>query len=138
MLMATKKGLRAEDILGVNDTQTEPVDVPEWGGTVYIRVVSSGEGADLIDKVTDLVKQKKAQEATYLLLSKCLVDESGTPLFSAEDARKLSERSHKVIRRLESAAMRLNGFTPEGAAKNAFGGVAAAASPTDSPSDSGT
>lgn len=131
------KLLTADDINSAPDIEIQPVEVPEWGGTVHLRVMPSGEGAEAVEEIQALVKQGKGKEGTYTLLAKCLVSPDGVPLFTPEEAKaKLPLRSHRVIARLEQAALKLNGFGPE--AKNVSGEAAPVASPIDSLSVSAT
>ena len=38
-----KKFLTRNEILAVDDLQTQKVDVPEWGGSVYVRGLTGSE-----------------------------------------------------------------------------------------------
>jgi hypothetical protein len=129
--------LNRDAILGAVDVQTEKVDVPEWGGDVFVR----GLTGDELDNFQGSIRQfrpsfdGKGMEPVLIqdgmrakLLVKCLVDELGARLFTDQDASALGGKSGTVIDRLYDVAARLSGLSEE--ERDALEGNSAA--PTDS------
>ncbi|MBE7197882.1 MAG: hypothetical protein INR70_08775, partial [Parafilimonas terrae] len=98
-------------ILSAPDIQTslEPVDVPEWGVTVYVGVMS-GTDRDRFESVQ--VSDRKFDDVRARLVAACLRDAEGRPVFTAADVPALGAKSGRVLDRLFSAAMRVNAIGP--------------------------
>jgi hypothetical protein len=111
--------LTAEEILGLGaaDLEIKEVMVPEWGGSVHLRVLPADEGLELNERMQGLPKERES-EALFLLLGACLVDSSGAQLFSSDQIAGLRKRSQKVLVRLQRAALALQGWVGEEAEKN--------------------
>jgi hypothetical protein len=131
----------ADAILDVEDVELLEVATPEWKNcpTVWLRTLPGDEGAELWDQVAVLQAQIGGKtpapgtslKARMLLLAASIVDARGVRLFTTpEQIEKLSKRQHKVLVRLEQAALRLQGWAPEGGPKAASDEAALAASPT--------
>jgi hypothetical protein len=99
-----------DKIKQANDRPQELVEIPEWGVTLLVRGMSAFDAAALAtDTGSDLYAQR--------LLSRCVCDETGTPIYpTAADAAELMEKSLPIVQRLLAAANRVNG-TPEGQEK---------------------
>ncbi len=105
--------LTAEQILAASDIETEAVDVPEWGGKVFVRGLSSVE----VDNYNrSLVVMDKRGNTTVgrldnvraSLVVRCLVDEDGERLFQDHQAKELGKKASAVIQRLWEVARRLS------------------------------
>ena len=108
--------LSKDDILGADDLPVGEVDVPEWGGTVYLKTLTAQEGF----RVADLAPQGKPS-ANFLAQFAAIVicDEEGNRLFTDNDAESLGRKSHAALAKIVDAAQRHNGMGDvEGAAKN--------------------
>lgn len=98
-------------ILAANDKKTITVDVPEWNGSVVIRVMSGTERdrfeAEFVNgnKSVDMVRAK--------LVAKCLCDEEGNRLFAEQEIPALGEKSAAVLDKLFTACMKHNRFTKD-------------------------
>ncbi len=96
-------------ILAADDKKSIEIDVPEWGGSVRLRVMTGSERdkfeADFVDgkKSVEMVRAK--------LVAKCLVDEHGERLFAETEIPSLSDKSASVLDRLFTECMRLNRFS---------------------------
>lgn len=110
-------GLTREQILAAEDIKLEKVEVPEWGGEVYLRPMT---GADLDAYEDEMAKRSKGDgkfdlagfRAWYLSL--VLVDTEGVRMFAQEgDVAALGKKSGKVVNRLFAEAQRVNGLTAE-------------------------
>jgi len=106
------KNLTRDDILNADDIKTEKVEVPEWGGDVFIRTMSAKEGDDF---GASLIEGKKTNlsnvRAKFCAL--VIVDDKGKTLFSEKDVRALGKKSSRALERIFTAAQKLNGMTPE-------------------------
>lgn len=100
------KHLTRDQILAVNDLKpfVEAVDVPEWGGTVYVRVMTGGERDAFEGKFT---RDKHNNLRAFLAV--CTVcDANGVSLFKSEDVAALGEKSSAALDRVFDVALRLN------------------------------
>lgn len=105
--------LTKEQILNCDDLKLERVEVPEWGGDVFVRTLS-GKERDQIDSF--IVESKK--DSSYpgfraLLCAFSICDENGTSLFTRADLEALEQKNAVVLQRIFDAALRLNGMSAE-------------------------
>jgi len=131
------KVLNKQDILQVRDVVTEMLEVPEWGGTIYVRSISAAERG-LIEEGAAKFKESKGKDSfartfTTKMASMALCDEQGARLFDDKDIAQLQQKNAAVISRIAEVAQRLSGFSKqdlEELEKNL-----PEAQPEDSPSD---
>ena len=112
-------------IMAADDLAHEDVAVPEWGGSVRVRELTAAEsakhtqsmllqrnGAVVLgaDGETPLMSASGLVDSDLLLLSMCLVDEAGDPLFGTKDLAKLGEKSQTALSRVLDVAKRLSGM----------------------------
>jgi hypothetical protein len=97
--------LTRDQILQAVDLGRELVSVPEWGGEVYVRVMTLGERLRWEDAPTG--------DASVLLLAMTLCDDKGELLFTAADLEALRKKSIAATMRLLRVARRLNGLSKE-------------------------
>ena len=102
--------LTKEQILAADDLGLLEVTVPEWGGTVYVRVMTCGE-RDAYENDWVMNKNKGVENFRTKFLAKCLCDEKGSRLFSDSEIEQLSRKSAKVMSRLWAKAMEYNALT---------------------------
>lgn len=101
--------LSRESILSAADTRLEPVAVPEWGGTVYVPVLSL---ADL----EALAKEQKARTFTTADMAvRVIRDESNQRVFTDADAGELGRKSFRAINRVVSTFNAVNGLGADAA-----------------------
>lgn len=103
--------LTREAILAASDLKRELVEVPEWGGDVYISTMT---GADRNAWEQSLVQgggRVNLSNATARLVAACVTDENGQRLFSDADAEALGKKSAAALERCSKVAQRLNGLT---------------------------
>lgn len=100
--------LSREQILAAQDLASEEVPVPEWGGTVRVRMMTGAERDAL--GATLLGADKKVDMSQYRirLLAACLVDEAGEPLFGPDEVGLLGAKSGVALDRVYRVAERLN------------------------------
>src|SRR6266540_1372540 len=100
--------LTREQILAARSRRKPiPLEVPEWGGTVYIKILSAG------DQVALSSNGHKDVEIPIFLVAATLVSEDGERLFTDEDVPLLLEEEFPIIMRVYREAARHNGISTE-------------------------
>lgn len=102
--------LTAEQILAADDLGLLEVKVKEWGGSVFIRVMSVGE-LDAYQKEWIGKKEVGVDNFRAKFLARCLCDEKGQRLFSDEQVEDLARKSAKVVGKLFDKAASHNAIT---------------------------
>lgn len=110
--------LSREQIQNAQDFKKESVEVPEWGGTVYIRTMTAGHfdayqiRAMESRGVDDALNPQAIRDARVILISYTLCDASGDLLFDDEEGIEiLRQKDGLVIDRLSEKAMAINGLS---------------------------
>jgi hypothetical protein len=116
--------LTAEEILQADDLPKELVEVPEWGGEVYVRTMTglerdSWEGS-IVKMKPRRVNGRNIQEPEIIfanarakLLAKVLCDENGKSLFSEHQVDVLGGKSAAALDKCFTVAQKLNHLTNE-------------------------
>ncbi len=105
--------LTKDAILSASDLQHEDVAVPEWGGTVRVRVMTGAERAQFeASAVTTANGRREPDLSNYQakLLALCLIDEHGHRMFSEADVEALGGKSSQALLRVFLVAQRINGL----------------------------
>lgn len=106
--------LTRDQILSSTDLKRELVDVPEWGGSVYVRELTATE-RDELELACWQESQRSgrplARHYRARLVAMSVCDENGKPLFTASDVDALAAKSGRVIGRLTDVAGRLAGIS---------------------------
>lgn len=108
--------LSKKDILNINDREYVDMEVPEWGGSLRIYVMSLRERMSLEgvvgtkgkgpkSKVDDIVVQ---QEKIMFLLRICLKDSTGKDMFDKDDISTLLDKDSKVVYRIFEKCIEVN------------------------------
>ena len=103
-------------ILDFDDSAIQAVNVPEWGGVVYVRRITAGERLKFVNLINsagigdDSVMPAGAME---LLVIMACVDKDGKQIFEPEDKERLSQKSATAVNRIFEAAAKLNGLTAQ-------------------------
>lgn len=114
--MSERQALTAAAILAADDLKREWVDVPEWGGGVYVR---SMPGLALDQYEQRLMSRRSTEgkavkvnldnaRAELVALTAC--DDKGEALFTLEQVEALSKKSGAALNRVVAVAQRLNGL----------------------------
>lgn len=123
------------------DLKTADVEVPEWGGTVRLRELSSKERS-LIEATTIGAKGQTLElriEAFKTLREKtvaaALIDQDGKRLYKDTEIAQLALKSGQIIERLFQKVQELSGMTKAAVqdAEGNSGGTATGSSGSDSP-----
>ena len=116
--------LTKDQILSANDRNIQEIEVPEWGGTVYIRNMTGGERdayeMSLI-KMQGRNMQADLANARAKLCAICICDQDGNRLFTDDEVQELSKKSASALDRVYEQAEKLNGLKSdeiEGLVKN--------------------
>ena len=102
--------LTADQILASDDLGLKKLHVREWGGDVYIRVMSVGERDDY-ERMWIGKKDSGVDNFRTEYLARVLCDEKGELLFSREKVAQLAKKSGAVMGRLFDEAMKHNAMT---------------------------
>lgn len=114
------KLLSASQILGADDLKRELVEVPEWGGSIYVRGLTGSE-RDQWERSFLQNKNNKAEldldralgNARARLCSMTIVDDQGARLFTDAQAAELGNKSAQVLDRVYAVAQRLSGISKQ-------------------------
>lgn len=109
---AQNKTLSAADILAIDDLGREKIEVKEWNGHVYMRVLSMEEVESLTKDSADKGGGKKEISNTKILAA-VLCDEKGKLLFDEKQIADLGKKNSRVILKLVKEALRINGLDVE-------------------------
>jgi len=101
--------LDRKSILAADDVRKEKIAVPEWGGDVFLRVLTGTDRDRFEESYSE--QKMKAFRIRFLLLAVC--DEAGQRLFGDDEGDVLGKKSSVVINRLFEAGWKLNAFTQE-------------------------
>ena len=104
--------LTREQILSAQDLGLLEVDVPEWGGTVKIKPLTSQE-RDAFEMQFGGSKKNKSKAYVNIrakLLVKCIVDEKGQTIFMETDIEELGKKSAAATDRVFERAMSMAGL----------------------------
>lgn len=106
--------LSKDAILGADDLITEDCEVPEWGGTVRVRMMTGAE-RDAFEESLSRTKGKSVRanlaNLRARLVARTVVGEDGKRLFTDAEAGVLGQKSAAALDRVFDAARKLNGMT---------------------------
>lgn len=102
--------LTAEQIIAADDLGLKEIAVPEWGGSVYVRVMSVGE-RDAYEKLWIGKKDSGVDNFRTEYLARVLCTDKGELLFSRGQIDALAKKSGAVCGRLFDAALAHNNMS---------------------------
>ena len=112
-----KKALTAAQILGADDAGREPVEVPEWGGTVYIQAVNPKTRTEMLKLFSDNPKNAEDltdEEKIVRFVAACTVDENGELIFKTQEKiDALLTKNFKIFLRLFYAINKMSSVTAD-------------------------
>lgn len=104
--------LTREAILAADDLPRELVQVPEWGGEVFVRTITGAERdrfeAALLGNSKSKNPQDRIRNVRARLAVLCCCDDAGQRLFRDEDAEALGAKSAAALDRVFAVGSRLN------------------------------
>lgn len=114
--MNATKQLDAQAILACDDRKIVPLDVPEWGGRVYLRTMSGTQrdqyDAHQIDD-GDRDIETRYRNVRSRLCVRCLCTAGGELLFTEDQAIDLGRKSAAALDRIFEACKKLNRLSDE-------------------------
>ena len=110
--------LSKEQIVSCNDVKTKKVEVPEWGGHCYVRLMTAGardewETLAIRSRINDDPSKATLKGLRSMLVALTLCDETGDLVFSKNDLSSIEKKSSSALDRVIEAAQILNGLTGE-------------------------
>ena len=121
--------LTKEQILGADDLRREQVNVPEWGGSVFVRTLTGTDRDAFEQSIIQNSERMDLANVRARMAVLCVVDEKSERLFADSDAQALGAKSSLALGRIFTVAQKLNGMTDadvEDLAKNSGSGPSAA------------
>ena len=103
--------LDAKTILATEDIKSVCMPVPEWGGDIYIKTMTSKRRDELEARFMSGGKSMAGLRAAIGVL--CICNEDGELIFNSKQEAALSEKSGDVLARIADAAMKHNGFSDD-------------------------
>lgn len=106
------ESLTADKILARIQPHYAPVSVemPEWGGTVHVRKLSSTD----LDRYYESLKGSPADRVRGLILATAICDANGIRLYSDSDAKQLAGLPALESERIVDAFFAANGIGSRG------------------------
>jgi hypothetical protein len=98
------KALNRDAILGHNDLNLRKVEVPEWGGHVFVKPMTVEQS----DALAFTDPKKESVRAKMIVF--CTCDEKGNPLFTEDDIIPLTKKSATTINKLLIQINEVNAF----------------------------
>jgi len=108
--------LNKDQIFSVQDLLIEEVEVPEWGGTVFVRGMTGTERDSFESSVVDIRGSSQKVNMINLrakLVSLSVCDEQGNRIFNDSDVIELGKKSAIALQRIFDVAQRLSGLSKE-------------------------
>jgi len=105
--------LTREQILGADDLPREKVEVPEWGGSVYVRTMTAAERDAFEQSLVGDGNTVQLSNVRARLAALTMVDVGGKRLFSDADVEALGQKSAAALTRIVEVAQRLNRLQPD-------------------------
>lgn len=112
-----KQKLNRDLILNAKDIKIIPLDVPEWGGQVFIKTLNGAERDELEASIIQLSADGKTQKMKLdklrsMLAFLALCDEDGNRLFvEADDISALAQKSASALDRVAAQVQALAGMS---------------------------
>jgi hypothetical protein len=108
--------LTATDILSAADSVTERVDVPEWGGHLFVRNLTGEERdtfEDTVIKVRGKNREVNMRNFRAKLVAMAACDSAGKQLFTMSQVEALGKKNAAALQRVFDKASSLSGLGEE-------------------------
>ena len=105
--------LDRDAILNVVDLKPEVVEVPEWGGSLYIRMLTASERDKFEASCVGTGKKQNLTNIRARLVVLCACAEAGARLFTEGDAAARGRESAAAVDKVFGACSKLNGFSSQ-------------------------
>lgn len=100
--------LSRAQILAADDLPKMEVPVPEWGGSVFVRMLNFTERLAL-----EAAIKAAERDAVFTVIAATACDESGALLFTADDVEALKKKQPFAVVAVMLAARKLNRLSKE-------------------------
>lgn len=101
--------LTRDAVLTAQDLPLEKVDVPEWGGSVYVRGMS-GVDRDSFEQSLMVGGEFSSVNVRAKIVVRTACDENGQRIFTDADADAVGARNAAALTRIYEAGQRLSGM----------------------------
>lgn len=103
---------KAALLAAANQTKLEPLELPELGGTVYVKAMTAGEREQFEQDMTsnDLVKSKKVRATVF---ANSVTDENGNRLFTPDDIDSINSLPASIVSKVFDKSNELNGINTQ-------------------------
>jgi hypothetical protein len=109
--------LGRDDILAAPDIHPQRVEMPEWGGCVYVRGLTARERDAFESSIVSVDKNGErkvnARNVRARLVALGICDEGGQPVFTESDVNELGKKSALALERLFDTIRHLSGMTDD-------------------------
>jgi hypothetical protein len=106
--------LDRQAILGCEDFEVRELEIPEWGGSLFIRTMRGIDRDSWEWEQGQAIREGRTPENIRATLAvRCICDKDGVLLFTKSDAPALGNKSGAVLDRIWSAARSLNHISDE-------------------------
>lgn len=108
--------LTRDEILRLADIKVEKVEVPQWSGNVYVKMMTGRERDEFDQFVYDTRDDDKKINLHQTRAKLCVLticDESGKRLFDDGDMVAIGNKSASALERIVAAARKLNALDGE-------------------------
>lgn len=105
------KPLNRDQIIEKDDSNKVRVDIPEWEGFVFVKMMTGEERDAFEESLVDRNGQdvrRNLQNFRSKLSARVVCDENGNLLFDEKDILALGRKSARALDRIVTAAQRLN------------------------------
>jgi hypothetical protein len=96
--------LRERIFAAAKDRKAEPLEVPAWGVTVWVKVLT------VRDQI-DLAEHPEGPDQILRVVIAGLVDDTGAPVFTEDDVEALSDQEWPTIQEVFREVAARNGMT---------------------------
>lgn len=100
--------LTREEILSKTDLKKEVVNVPEWGGDVFVSEMSGATRDRWEQGLQERNSKGKLIASRAKLVVATVVDENGNPMFEEKDIEELGKLSAVSLENICDVALRIN------------------------------
>ena len=101
--------LTKEQIIGFQDIKTTDVNV--WGGIVKVKTLSALERGQFLRDARDKKLDETRTELAWV--AKCLVDDTGKPLFNENEIEQLGAKSASEYSKLTDVIFKVNALSTD-------------------------
>jgi len=103
--------LNATSIRDAKDISPTEVEVPEWGGSLYVREMSVKQRWDFQKRFASETESDDRPELWLLINGTC--NEDGDAIFQDGDREWLAEKSGRVVESVALEVLRANGLADD-------------------------